>query len=162
MGEELKRILIRENQLSVMRADRISGQNNLITLLCDGYSDPIAVTDVNGGILTISGKLKTRLTKEIGRTDFSNIVELYPQLKIPEILGYIEKQRSSWKDAENSGIELHPDIRKKQHGPSFASGNWKTSFFAGKIKEFSQQKAKITPRYKKLKDFINPFKKKKP
>lgn len=155
LGEEIKKVLKRENQMSLMRALRISALNNLVNLLCEGYSEPIIVTDVTGKIFTINDKLKPRITKETNLVQINNIIEIRPDIKLSEILIFIEKQKTAWKEPENTGLVCTP-VFDKNSTVQFCIWEFETSFFAGKLKELNQQKSKIQPTYKKLRDFVNP------
>ncbi|MBI9104362.1 MAG: hypothetical protein JEY99_18240 [Spirochaetales bacterium] len=159
LGEEIRKVLRKENQFSVMRANRIAVLNDLVHVLCEGYSEPIMVTDINGVIFTISDKLKNRITKENGGVSFSNIVDIKPDIKLTEVLGFIEKQRTSWKDAEKSSLVCTP-VYDKNSSVQFCIWEFETSFFTGKFKELTQQKTKIAPAYKKSIDFLNRFRRK--
>ncbi|MBI9107782.1 MAG: hypothetical protein JEZ04_13625 [Spirochaetales bacterium] len=153
LGEEIKTVLRKVNQLSVMRAERISALNNLVYLLCEGYSEPVIVTDVKGDIFTISDKFKGRIAKNGNSTVINNIIEIRPELKLSEVLGFIEKQRSAWNGPENSGLVCTP-VFDKNSTVQFCIWEFETSFFSEKLKELNQQKSKIQPSYKKLMDFI--------
>jgi hypothetical protein len=160
LGEEIKKVLKRENQLSVMRALRISALNNLANLLCEGYSEPVIVTDITGKIFTISEKLRTRIIKESKLVQINNIFEIRPEIKLSEILGFIEKQKTAWKDPENTGLICSP-VFDKTGVVQFCIWEFETSFFAGKLKELNQQKSKIQPSYKRIREIVNPFLRKK-
>ena len=160
LGDEIRKVLMQANQLSIMRADRISALNNLVNLICEGYSEPVIVTDVKGDIFSISEKLKSRILKETDGKMIKNILELKPDIKLSEVLSFIEIERTAWTDSESSGLVCTP-VFDKNNTVQFCIWELETSFFAGKLKELNQQKSKIQPSYKKLREFINPLRRKK-
>ncbi len=160
LGEEIKKVLKHENQLSAMRSERISALNSLAGSLCEGYSEPVAVTDVNGVLFAISNKLKSRILKDNEGKLIGNILELRSDLKLSEILVFMEKQRASWKESEDSGIICTP-VFDRNNSVQFCIWEFETSFFAGKLKDLNQQKSKVQPTYSRIKAFINPLLKRK-
>lgn len=156
VGEEIRNVLKKINDLSSMRAYRISALNNLADLLCEGYSEPVVVTDVKGLIVTVSEKLKNRITKESGRDSINYITDIRPELKLTEVLSFIEKERAAWVASDNSKLSCTP-VFDKNSALQFCIWEFETSFFAEKIKELNKSGSVSQPAYRKLKNLVNPF-----
>ena len=139
-----------------MRAERISALNNLTALLSEGYSEPVVVTDVKGVIFTMSEKLKNRISKEADMADIKNITAIRSDIKLNEVLSFIEKQHSAWTSENGSRITCTPVFGKK-NTVQFCIWEFESSMLAEKFKEISMNNHKIQPSYRKIRNILKPF-----
>ena len=155
LGIEVKNVLRHSSELSGLRVARISALNSLTEILCEGYSDSILVTDVRGEILSMSDKLKARLAKESGRPEVRNIIDIRADLKLSEVLVFMEKQRSAWSNPDGSGLTCTP-VYDRNGKIQFCLWEFETSIFTGKLKDNTQQKYDLRRSYGKIRNILKP------
>ncbi|MBB6481333.1 hypothetical protein [Spirochaeta isovalerica] len=108
LGKEMERMMREQNNLVHLRSNRISALNNLVKLLGTNYAEPIIISDVKGDILSVSGNLSEKLKKNNPDTLFNNVLEIRPDIPLPEVLTFMVKQRKSWSSPDIAGVTCSP------------------------------------------------------
>jgi len=111
LGQVINRMMKELNDLLVLRTDRISALNKVVRMLSEDSSDTILVSDTMGTILGASDILMEKLKMKL--SDFTKIYEIFPTIKLAEVLVALEKNRESWKDSTESGILCTPVFDKR-------------------------------------------------
>ncbi len=142
LGDEIKNMLKVENDISMLRADRISALNNLISMIIEDYSAPVMVTDISGDSIMMSAKLKNSIIKEKDLNDINNICDIRSDININEVLNYMEKQKTFWSFPQESALICTP-IFDRRSNIEFCIWEFETSFFAGKLKDVDMSKTGV-------------------
>ncbi len=153
LGSEIKNLLRHNSQLSGLRTARISALNSLTEILCEGYAESILVTDVRGEILSMSDKLRGNLQKDKNESVIKNVLDIRNDIKLSEVLVFIEKHRSAWTDPDGSGLSCTP-VFDKNNAVQFCLWEFETSIFTGKLKEHAAQRPDLRRSYGRLKNLL--------
>jgi hypothetical protein len=112
LGSEIETMMIEQNKLVVLRSNRISALNTLVKILCDGYTDPVIITDVRGSILSISNEFTEKIKKEGNDISWKQLGDVRPDINLPDVLSHLEKQHLPWSDPEVKGVVCTPVFDK--------------------------------------------------
>ncbi|MBF9016756.1 MULTISPECIES: hypothetical protein [unclassified Oceanispirochaeta] len=110
IGQVIYSILNDFNKLLELRLNRITAFNKVLKIVCEEYPEPLLITDTMGSILGISQKLSDKLNLSIG-SDLK-INDIFPDLKLAEILVFLEKNREIWRGETNSAEICTPIFDK--------------------------------------------------
>ncbi|QEN08619.1 hypothetical protein EXM22_11720 [Oceanispirochaeta crateris] len=112
-GQILDKMLKELNDLLDLRMNRITASNKVMKLICEEYPTALVISDTLGTILGASNKMKEKANLPI-KAD-TKIMDLFPQIKLAEVLVSLEKNRTLWKDEENTGYVCTPVFDKGGH-----------------------------------------------
>jgi len=107
-GLAIQRLMLDQNRLLVMRANRIAAHNSLVHLLLEGYGEAAAVTDVTGKVLAMSRPLEEKCRASQGAVAGRTIMDFLPEVNLKEVLAVMEKQRTFWQEPEKKGAVCTP------------------------------------------------------
>ncbi|MBI9097847.1 MAG: hypothetical protein JEY91_05195 [Spirochaetaceae bacterium] len=159
LGQEIELMMQEQNNLVVLRSNRISALNNLVRMLCIGYSEPILITDVNGDILSISTTFSEKIKKEGSEISWKKLSDLRPDIPLTEVLNHLEKQKLPWSDPEIGGVTCTP-VFDKMNALNFCIWELETSHFNKIYKEKQAEKIKGKTRIR-VQGFLEMFRNKK-
>lgn len=159
LGKEIELMMKEQNNLVILRSNRISALNNLVKMLCIGYSGPVLITDVNGDILSISSSFTDKIKKEGSELSWKRINDLRPDIPLTEVLNHLEKQKLPWSNPEFSGIICTP-VFDKTNALNFCIWELETSQLNKMYKEKQADKTKVKTRGT-VQGFLGRIKKKK-
>jgi hypothetical protein len=112
-GLAIQRLMLDQNNLLVMRSNRIAAHNSLLRLLLYGYSDPAVVTDVTGKVLAMSRPVEEKCRNSQGALGGQTILDFLPEINLKEVLVLMEKQRTFWQEPEKKGAVCTPVFGKE-------------------------------------------------
>lgn len=117
LGKGIEDMVLEQNQLISLKSGRITALNSLTKMLCSGYSELLAISDVKGDIFGISQVLTDSIRKEMPDNPLNHIYDLRSDLPLGEILNHLEAFKLPWSDAEYPGITCTPlfDSENKIH-----------------------------------------------
>ncbi len=102
-GRVIRMMMEEYSSLLDMRLNRISAFNKIIRIICEDYPEPLMISDTLGTVLGISDQLLEKTGLAQGDLQVGDVL---PEIKMPEVLGHMEKNRSVWKD--ESGCSCTP------------------------------------------------------
>ncbi|MDC7236089.1 MAG: hypothetical protein PQJ58_22900 [Spirochaetales bacterium] len=129
-GTLIHSILNDFNRLLEMRLNRITAFNKVLKIVCEEYPEPLLITDTLGSVLGISDKLSGALS--LTMTSDTKLNDIFPEMKLAEILGSLEKSREPWKDLEETGRICTP-VFDTSGNLNLCIWEFETSHFSQKI-----------------------------
>lgn len=130
IGKVIHTILHDSNMLLELRLNRITAFNKVLRIVCEEYPEPLLITDTMGSILGISDKLSDKLN--LINSSELRLNDIFPDIKLAEILVSLEKNREIWKDETNSGQICTPIFDNKGN-LNLCIWEFETSHFAQNI-----------------------------
>lgn len=115
LGLQLEKIMKEKNSLNVLQSRRITALNFLVGQLTEKNRQSIVITDNSGRILGINEQLEERLEKETKKRGWEHILEIRPDINLPEVFNHLEKTRAVWLQEGNSGLSCSPVNDKDQN-----------------------------------------------
>lgn len=106
IGKVIFTILSDFNKLLELRLNRITAFNKVLKIVCEEYPEPLLITDTMGSILGMSEKLSTKLA--LSTNTELKLNDIFPEIKLAEILVSLEKNREIWKSDSESGVICTP------------------------------------------------------
>ncbi len=102
-GKVIRSMMDEYANLLDMRLNRISAFNKILRIICEEYPEPIMISDTLGAVLAISDRLLEKAEVSPG---VLKVNEVFPEIKMAEVLVHLEKNRDLWRD--KSGYSCTP------------------------------------------------------
>ncbi|MDA3849761.1 MAG: hypothetical protein PF447_00655 [Spirochaetaceae bacterium] len=112
LGLGIEKILEEQNNLVVLRTNRIIALNSLIQMLCEDNKLSILITDITGAAVGISDSLYEKLQKETKENSWMNFAEIRPDINFSEVMTHLEKLKTPWSSDAYPGVLCTPVLDK--------------------------------------------------